>query len=211
MRYEFSEHEWTAIKPMLPNKPRGVRRVDDRRVLDGIVWVLRSGAPCPPISGRKKLQLLDSLVKTAGMAKSFVQGQGMCVEAAQSGAARPESQLRLMLSAPFRARATHVVQLGPIAIAYVHNQVVNDAGKVGDCLSRLASKTRLCGPARRSRCDRTGSDDAFPDHLSLRPVGCGHRDDLADRSCGCARSIAVPVERLLPSLHPATRLGFRRT
>jgi transposase len=34
---EFSEHEWTAIKPMLPNKPRGVRRVDDRRVLDGIV------------------------------------------------------------------------------------------------------------------------------------------------------------------------------
>jgi transposase len=37
MRYEFSEHEWTAIKPMLPNKPRGVRRVDGRRVLDGIV------------------------------------------------------------------------------------------------------------------------------------------------------------------------------
>jgi transposase len=30
---------------MLPNKPRGVRRVDDRRVRDGIVWVLRSGAP----------------------------------------------------------------------------------------------------------------------------------------------------------------------
>lgn len=22
MRCEFSEHEWTAIKPMLPNKPR---------------------------------------------------------------------------------------------------------------------------------------------------------------------------------------------
>ncbi|QHO72257.1 hypothetical protein ACH79_06090 [Bradyrhizobium sp. CCBAU 051011] len=42
---KFSEHEWTAIKPMLPNKPRGVRRVDDRRVLDGIVWVLHSGAP----------------------------------------------------------------------------------------------------------------------------------------------------------------------
>ena len=30
---------------MLPNKPRGVRRVDDRRVLNGIFWVLRSGAP----------------------------------------------------------------------------------------------------------------------------------------------------------------------
>jgi transposase len=45
MRREFSEHEWTAIKPMLPNKPHGVRRVGDCRVLDGIVWVLRSGAP----------------------------------------------------------------------------------------------------------------------------------------------------------------------
>src|SRR5689334_10914105 len=42
MRYE---HEWTAIKSMLPNKPRGMRRVNDRRVLNGIFWVLRSGAP----------------------------------------------------------------------------------------------------------------------------------------------------------------------
>ena len=33
MRYELSDYEWTAIKPMLPNKPRGVRRVNDRRVL----------------------------------------------------------------------------------------------------------------------------------------------------------------------------------
>ncbi|MGY2903183.1 transposase [Bradyrhizobium sp. URHC0002] len=41
MRCEVSEHEWTALKPMLPNKPR----VDHRRVLDGIVWVQRSGAP----------------------------------------------------------------------------------------------------------------------------------------------------------------------
>jgi hypothetical protein len=24
MRYELTDHEWTAIKPMLPNKPRGV-------------------------------------------------------------------------------------------------------------------------------------------------------------------------------------------
>ena len=43
MRYELTDHEWTAIKPMLPNKPRGVPRVNDRRVLNGIFWVLRSG------------------------------------------------------------------------------------------------------------------------------------------------------------------------
>ena len=33
MRYEFTDHEWAAIKPMLPNKPRGVPRVNDRRVV----------------------------------------------------------------------------------------------------------------------------------------------------------------------------------
>ena len=32
MRYELADFEWTAIKPMLPNKPRGVPRVNDRRV-----------------------------------------------------------------------------------------------------------------------------------------------------------------------------------
>jgi len=41
----LSDSEWTAIKPTLPNKPRGARRVNDRRVLNGIFWVLRSGAP----------------------------------------------------------------------------------------------------------------------------------------------------------------------
>ena len=45
MRYELADHEWIAIKPMLPNKPRSVPRVNDRRVLNGIFWVLRSGAP----------------------------------------------------------------------------------------------------------------------------------------------------------------------
>ena len=45
MRYELSDQEWGVIGPMLPNKPRGVPRVDDRRVLNGIFWVLRSGAP----------------------------------------------------------------------------------------------------------------------------------------------------------------------
>ncbi len=45
MRYDLSDFEWSVIQPHLPNKPRGVKRVDDRRVLNGIFWVLRSGAP----------------------------------------------------------------------------------------------------------------------------------------------------------------------
>ncbi len=45
MRYELTDLEWSIIRPVLPAKSRGVPRVDDRRVLNGIFWVLRSGAP----------------------------------------------------------------------------------------------------------------------------------------------------------------------
>ncbi len=30
MRYELTDGEWGVIKPMLPNRARGVPRVDDR-------------------------------------------------------------------------------------------------------------------------------------------------------------------------------------
>ena len=68
MRYELSGYEWTAIKPMLPNKPRGVRRVNDRRVLNGIFWVLRWGAPwrdLPENYGIAGLRLLQRLERVA--------------------------------------------------------------------------------------------------------------------------------------------------
>ncbi len=31
-RYELSDFEWSIIEPLLPNKPRGVARSDDRKV-----------------------------------------------------------------------------------------------------------------------------------------------------------------------------------
>ena len=47
----LSDAQWQRLAPLLPNKSRGVKRVDDRRVISGIVHVLRSGgrwtdAPC---------------------------------------------------------------------------------------------------------------------------------------------------------------------
>ena len=44
-RFDLSDAEWALIKPLLPNKPRGVARVNDRRVLNGIFYVLRTGSP----------------------------------------------------------------------------------------------------------------------------------------------------------------------
>ena len=51
-RYELTDAEWAIIDPLLPRKSRGVARVDDRRVLNGIFWRLRSGAPWADIPER---------------------------------------------------------------------------------------------------------------------------------------------------------------
>jgi transposase len=51
-RYELTDHEWSIIEPLLPNKPRGVPRVDDRRVLNGILWRFRTGSPWAEVPER---------------------------------------------------------------------------------------------------------------------------------------------------------------
>ena len=51
MRYELSDGEWDVIRPRLSNKARGIPRVDDRRILNGIFWVLRSAAPWCDLPG----------------------------------------------------------------------------------------------------------------------------------------------------------------
>jgi transposase len=44
-RFDLTDGEWSIIFPLLPNKPRGVPRTDDRRVLNGIFFILRTGSP----------------------------------------------------------------------------------------------------------------------------------------------------------------------
>jgi transposase len=39
----FSDEQWAKIEPLLPTGTRGKRRVDDRRVLSGIVHALKCG------------------------------------------------------------------------------------------------------------------------------------------------------------------------
>lgn len=51
-RYELTDIEWEIIAPLLPNKPRGVPRVDDRRVINGILWRFRTGSPWADIPER---------------------------------------------------------------------------------------------------------------------------------------------------------------
>jgi len=53
MRYALSDREWQIIQPALPSKPRGVPRVDDRRLLNGALWVLQSGVPWRDLPDRE--------------------------------------------------------------------------------------------------------------------------------------------------------------
>ncbi len=43
-RNELSDEEWAIIAPLLPNNSRGIERVDDRRVINGILWRFRTGS-----------------------------------------------------------------------------------------------------------------------------------------------------------------------
>jgi transposase len=45
MRYDLTDFEWSVIEPVLPMDRRGPKPRDNRRVLNGIFWVLRTGAP----------------------------------------------------------------------------------------------------------------------------------------------------------------------
>ena len=44
-RYDLTDYDWKVIGPLLPQKSRGVKRVDGRRVLSAILRVRRSGLP----------------------------------------------------------------------------------------------------------------------------------------------------------------------
>ena len=52
--YWLSDRAWASIEPLMPVNQPGARRVDDRRVISGIVHVLKSGCrwkDCPAVYG----------------------------------------------------------------------------------------------------------------------------------------------------------------
>lgn len=44
-RFDLTDEEWAVIEPHFPKCGRGPARVDDRKVLNGIFYILRTGAP----------------------------------------------------------------------------------------------------------------------------------------------------------------------
>jgi len=44
-RFDLSDEEWAVISGLLPKQWRGPKRKDDRKILNGIFYILRTGAP----------------------------------------------------------------------------------------------------------------------------------------------------------------------
>lgn len=111
-RYELTDKEWLIIEPLLPNKPRGVPRVDDRRVLNGILWRFRSGAPWAEVPERygpsttcynrfirwRKAGVWDRLLAavSAGFNGELVMINSTCMRVHQHGATGKKGNAAIM-------------------------------------------------------------------------------------------------------------------
>jgi len=61
----LNDEQWRQIEPHLPKDVRGKARVDDRRVISGIVHVIKSGCrwcDCPPEYGPRQRFTIASCV-----------------------------------------------------------------------------------------------------------------------------------------------------
>ncbi|MBB4657508.1 transposase [Parvularcula dongshanensis] len=52
MRFDLTDKEWAVLEPLLPPVRQGGARRDDRQVLNGIFYVLRTGVPWDDLPAR---------------------------------------------------------------------------------------------------------------------------------------------------------------
>ena len=72
----LSDDQWAAIEPFMPKNQSGARRVDDRRVISGIIHVLKTGCrwiDCPKEYGSTydNLQPFQPLVSPPVLDRPF--------------------------------------------------------------------------------------------------------------------------------------------
>ena len=71
MRYDLTDFEWSVIEPALPKGRPGPKRKQDRRVMNGIFWVLRTGAPWRDLPERYGPIRRPIIASIAGAKRAF--------------------------------------------------------------------------------------------------------------------------------------------
>lgn len=71
-RYEISDENWERIKDLLPGKEGDPGRTaeDNRRFINGVLWIARTGAPWPDLPERYGKHTLCTNGLTAGAKKA---------------------------------------------------------------------------------------------------------------------------------------------
>ena len=69
MRFDLSDEDWALLEPLLP-KSRKSARVDDRKIMNAIFYVLRTGMPWRDLPARYGPTQRLIIASTVGLAEA---------------------------------------------------------------------------------------------------------------------------------------------
>ena len=66
MRFDLSDEEWSLLEPLMPGRRKSAR-VDDRKIMNAIFYVLRTGMPWRDLPDRYSHTRRLTIASTAGL------------------------------------------------------------------------------------------------------------------------------------------------
>ena len=189
----LTEAQFARLQPLLPNKPRGVPRVDDRRVISGILHVLRNGLmwrDAPACYGPYKT-LYNRFVRwsAAGRVRPVVHGAGRRAGRERLGYARQHAYHR-----PSHGSQSAKKGVLPRAIGRTRGGLTSKLHAVCDGAGRPVTFLLTAGQVS----DMRGAEHLLP---TLPPA----TTLLADKGYDSDRFRAALTRRAHHSLHPGPR------
>ncbi len=80
-RFDLTDEEWAVISPLSPAQGRGARRGDDRKVLNGIFYILRTGAPWRDLPERYEQMIIADCLSQVGLRMDEASSCGRIMQA----------------------------------------------------------------------------------------------------------------------------------
>ncbi|MFF3404149.1 IS5 family transposase [Streptomyces sp. NPDC002659] len=219
-RHELSDAEWEFVRPLLPRSERGRKRLDDRTVLNGIVWKFRTGTAWRDVPERygswatlhtrfrrwakdgtfeRMLQATQAAADAAGDIEWLVSVDSTVVRAHQHAAGARKGGLRSPALGRSRGGLTSKIHLACDAIGRPLAFVVT-GGNTNDC-------TRFTAVMEAIRVPRIGPGRprVKPDHV----IGDKGYSSRAIRTWLRRRGIAHTIPERADQIRNRARRGSR--